>query len=68
METVRIIFLTQAAVVVAGHILSVQSAHAVAVGLFADNRRSVLSQVPLALFMIAYTLFGLWLLATPRGA
>jgi hypothetical protein len=30
--------------------------------------RAVLGQVPLALFMVAYTVFGLWLLATPRGA
>ncbi|MGI9424606.1 MAG: hypothetical protein ACR2PA_15535, partial [Hyphomicrobiaceae bacterium] len=67
-ETVRVIFLTQAAAVVVGHILSIQLAHSVALGMFGDNWRSVLSQVPLALFMIAYTFFGLWLLAAPRGA
>jgi len=27
----------------------------------------VLAQAPLAAFMIAYTFFGLWLLASPRG-
>ena len=67
-ETVRVIFLAQAIAVVAGHILSIQCAHAVAIRLIGDNRRTVLVQVPLALFMIVYTLFGLWLLATPRGA
>ncbi len=30
-----------------------------------QNRRAVLSQVPLALLMVLYTLFGLWLLSTP---
>ncbi len=64
--TVRAIFLTQAAAVVAGHVLAVLLAHAVALRSFADTRRAALSQAPLAAFMIAYTLFGLWLLAAPR--
>lgn len=29
--------------------------------------RASLGQAPLALFMVGYTVFGLWLLATPRG-
>jgi hypothetical protein len=29
---------------------------------------AAISQTPLAVFMILYTIFGLWLLATPRGA
>ena len=32
-----------------------------------DVRRAVLGQAPLAAFMVAYTFFGLWLLASPRG-
>jgi len=67
-HTVQIIWLTQAGVVVTGHVLSVLLTHAVAVKLLGTGRRAVISQIPLALFMILYTLLGLWLLASPRGA
>jgi hypothetical protein len=65
-DTVRLIFLTQAGAVVLGHVLAVMLAHAIAVRAFGSTRRAALSQAPLALFMIGYTLFGLWLLASPR--
>lgn len=67
-DTVRIIWLTQAGAVVIGHILSVLLAHTIAERLWKDSRKAVLSQIPLAVFMILYTLLGLWLLAAPRGA
>lgn len=66
-DTVRTIWLTQAGAVLTGHVLSVLVSHHAALKLFQDSRRAALSQIPLGLFMIAYTLFGLWLLATPRG-
>jgi hypothetical protein len=65
--SVRAIFLVQAGAVVIGHVLAILLAHAIAVQNFGTNRRAALSQAPLALFMILYTLFGLWLLASPRG-
>lgn len=65
--TVRLIFLAQAGAVVAGHVIAILLAHALAVRGHGDNWRAVLGQAPLALFMIAYTVFGLWLLASPRG-
>ena len=67
-DTVRIIWLSQAGVVVIGHVLSVLVGHAMVSRLFSEQRDVLLAQLPLALFMILYTLFGLWLLATPRGA
>ncbi|MGV6849530.1 MAG: hypothetical protein ACWA5A_14245 [Marinibacterium sp.] len=66
-DTVRAIFLTQAGAVVTGHVVAILLAHALAVRAFGSSRRAALAQAPLALFMIAYTLFGLWLLASPRG-
>ena len=33
-----------------------------------DARRAAFSQVPIAGIMVLYTFFGLWLLASPRGA
>lgn len=66
-DSVEIIFLTQAGAVVAGHVLAILMAHAIALRSTGSHRSAVLGQLPLALFMIAYTFLGLWLLATPRG-
>jgi hypothetical protein len=59
---------TQAAVIIAGHVLAVLVAHVVAWRLHGSARRAVLSQAPLAVLMVFYTVFGLWLLASPTGA
>ncbi len=66
-DSVRAIWLAQAGAVVAGHVLAVLVAHGLALRLHPDPRRAALSQAPLAVFMVLYTLFGLWLLASPRG-
>ncbi|MEZ5931588.1 MAG: hypothetical protein R3F54_06515 [Alphaproteobacteria bacterium] len=67
-DSVRLIWLTQAGVVVLGHVWSVLLAHRIALDLFPGHRRAALATAPLSLFMIAYTMLGLWLLATPKGA
>ena len=67
-DPVRTIWLTQAGVIVLAHILAVFLAHHGASQMFGSPRRAMLSQLPLAAFMVLYTLFGLWLLATARGA
>ena len=67
-DSVKAIWLTQAGAVVLGHVLSVLLAHAVAVQLFGNARRAIVSQAPLAVFMVVYTFIGLWLLAAPKGA
>ncbi len=66
-DSARVIWLTQAAAVVIGHVLAVMIAHVIALRHFGSNRRAALSQAPLALFMVFYTFFSLWLLASPRG-
>lgn len=68
MDSVRLIWLSQAGAVVIGHVWSVLLAHRTALDMFPDHRRAALATLPLSLLMIAYTLLGLWLLATPRGA
>jgi len=65
--TVRVIWLAQAAGVVIGHMLAILLAHAQAVWFFGSHRRAALSQIPVVSFMLLYTLFGLWLLASPRA-
>ena len=65
MDSVWLIFSAQAGAVVLVHILAVLLAHLIAIERFPDKRAALASQVPLALLMIGYTLFGLWLLAAP---
>lgn len=65
---VRLIWIGQGLAVVVGHIHAIYLAHIVALDIYGTRRRAVLSQVPLGCFMIAYTFFGLWLLAAPKGA
>lgn len=66
-NSVKTIWLSQAGMVVFGHILAVVLSHRKALLLFERGKHAVLSQIPLGAFMVLYTLFGLWLLATPRG-
>jgi hypothetical protein len=66
-DAVSMIWKLQVAGVVSGHVLAVFIAHIVAVERFATARAARVSQLPLATLMIAYTLFGLWLLATPTA-
>ena len=57
----------QAGAIVAGHVLAVLVAHCQACRLYGDARRASFSQLPLTMLMIGYTVFGLWLLATPSA-
>ncbi|WP_246506332.1 hypothetical protein [Mesorhizobium silamurunense] len=57
----------RAGVIIAGHVLAVLIAHGLAWRLHPQASRAGLSQLPLTLLMIAYTIFGLWLLATPTA-
>jgi hypothetical protein len=68
LPSVRLIWLAQAGLIVAGHVAGLLLSHAIALRLLPDSRAAFRLQLPFAAFMVAYTLFGLWLLATPRGA
>ncbi|UCI07874.1 hypothetical protein [Mesorhizobium sp. B1-1-8] len=57
----------QAGVIIAGHMLAVLIAHGLAWRLHKHASRAAFSQLPLTVLMIAYTVFGLWLLATPTA-
>lgn len=65
--TVRAIWLSQAGVVVTGHVIAILMAHVLALRGHGNTLRAIVGQAPLAIFMIGYTFFGLWLLASPRG-
>lgn len=57
----------QSAAIIAGHVMAVVVAHAIAFRLYRDPARAMRSQIPLAGLMVLYTVFGLWLLSSPTG-
>lgn len=65
--TVRVIWLMQAGAIVVGHMVSIVLAHSLAHNMLGDARKAAISQIPIAVFMVAYTLLGLWLLASPTA-
>ena len=63
-DSVSLIWQSQTLIVVAGHIIGIGMAHCMATQLFTSNSEAVRSQVFLAVLMVLYTVFGLWLLST----
>jgi len=66
-EKATLIWNLQAFAIIGGHVLAVLAAHALAWRLHPRSDRALLSQLPLTLLMIGYTVFGLWLLSTPTA-
>jgi hypothetical protein len=64
---VTLIWNLQAAGIVLGHIVAVLVAHLITLRERTGGRTTLLTQAPLAILMVAYTLFGLWLLSTPAA-
>ena len=64
-HSVQVIWNFQVAGIVAAHVVAVAIAHFLALSDAPRLRDAVLSQFPMTVLMIGYTLFGLWLLATP---
>jgi hypothetical protein len=56
----------QTAIIVVGHILATLAAHRIALAECGERRKAILMGIPLAVLMVFYTLFGLWLLSTPE--
>jgi hypothetical protein len=59
---------TQVGLIVLGHIASVVLAHRVALRVFPGRIRAAVSQVPMLVLMVAFTVAGLWILAQPLQA
>lgn len=60
-----VIWHSQLALIVGGHIVSVYIAHLVACELFQSRRLAALSQLPMLGLMMLFTAGGLWILAQP---
>lgn len=65
LHSVRILWGAQTGAIVVGHIVGIVVAHCIAGRLYATALDAIKSQLMLAVLMIVYTLFGLWLLSTP---
>jgi hypothetical protein len=65
---VGVIWHTQVALILAGHIASVWLAHIEALRTFGGARQATVSQLPLLVLMMVFTTFGLWILSLPLGS
>jgi hypothetical protein len=51
--------------IVAGHIAAVCIAHAAALQRISNRKRAIISQLPMLVLMVAYTMISLWILSQP---
>ena len=68
MLDVGAVWLTQVALIVGGHIVSVYLAHLEALRIFGTPRRAALSQLPMLFLMMFFTNLGLWILSLPLAS
>lgn len=64
-SAVQAIWNVQVAAIVLAHVVAVFVAHVLALRRLGAPRAALVSQVPMTLLMVGYTVFGLWLLSTP---
>ncbi len=58
----------QVGLILFGHIVSVYVAHRIALRIWPQRGKALLSQLPMLILMIAFTVSGLWILAQPLTA
>ncbi len=58
----------QVGLILIGHIVSVYVAHLIALDLLKSRRAATLSQLPMLVLMVAFTVAGLWILSQPIRA
>jgi hypothetical protein len=61
----RTVWLVAVGAIVIGHIVATWLAHETALDIFPDSRAARLSQAPVLVLMVAYTMLSLWILAQP---
>lgn len=59
---------SQVGLILLGHVVSVALAHVEALRLFGNRRAALISQLPMLLLMMLFTVAGLWILAQPLQA
>jgi len=61
----RFVWYTSVVAIVLGHIIAVWLSHVMALRTFRDNRAALLSQIPMLILMVSYTILSLWIMAQP---
>jgi len=61
----KVIWHTAIIAIVVGHVIAVYVAHRVALNVFGTRRAALVSQIPMLLLMVGYTMTSLWMLAQP---
>jgi len=61
----RFLWLFSVVVIVAGHVIAVWLAHQTALRTCDDRKKALVSQIPMTVLMVAYTMLSLWILAQP---
>ena len=61
----RMVWFVAVTAIVAGHVFSLYVAHVTAFRVFATRRAALLSQLPMMLLMVGYTMVSLWILSQP---
>ena len=61
----KMVWYTAVVAVVLGHIAAVYLAHRIAFSVYRTVRAALLSQIPMLVLMVAYTMVSLWILAQP---
>jgi hypothetical protein len=60
-----LIWHTQVLLILIGHIAGVFLAHIIAVNVFKSSKHALISQIPMLILMVFYTVIGLWILSQP---
>lgn len=61
----KILWNAQVGLVVVGHIIAVFLSHVIARRYFGDDRKALVSQYPMLMLMIMYSVLSLWIMAQP---
>lgn len=56
---------SQVAVIIVGHIAAVYLSHLLSLNTFPTHKKAIVSQLPILLLMVFYTMSGLWILSQP---
>ena len=62
---VNFIWHSQVGVILLGHIVGVYIAHVIALKMFPNQKKALVSQLPMLILMVIYTMTGLWILSQP---
>jgi hypothetical protein len=63
-----LIWYSQVFLIVLGHVAAVYLAHSTALKIFKKPRLAIISQLPMLVLMVSYTLIGLWILSQPYNS